>query len=185
VGYSGGTKKHPTYRNLGDHTETVEVDYDPTQISYGDLLKVFWASHHPDSSAWSRQYMNVIFYQNDEQKRLAEESKGRVAAQTGSPVQTAILPATSFTLAEDYHQKYYLRHAGEIFRELSHYYPNPGDLVNSRAAARLNGYVAGFGSPARLKEELPDLGLSPEAGQRLLATVAAKSTPPELCPVVR
>jgi peptide-methionine (S)-S-oxide reductase len=185
VGYSGGTKEHPTYRSLGDHTETVEVDFDPTQISYGDLLKVFWASHHPGSPAWSRQYMNAVFYHNDEQKRLAEESKARVAAQTGSPVQTAILPATGFTLAEDYHQKYYLRQAAGIFRELSHYYPNPADLVNSRAAARLNGYVAGYGSSAQLKEELPKLGLSPEAGQQLLASMAAKSPPSELCPVVR
>jgi peptide-methionine (S)-S-oxide reductase len=183
VGYSGGTKEHPTYRSLGDHTETVEVDYDPTQISYGDLLKVFWASHHPGSSAWSRQYMNVIFYHNDEQKRQAEESKARVAAQTGSPVQTAILPATEFTLAEDYHQKYYLRQAAGIFRELSHYYPNTGDLVASRAAARLNGYVAGYGSPAQLREELPELGLSPEAGQQLLAAVAAKSGTSQGCPV--
>jgi peptide-methionine (S)-S-oxide reductase len=185
VGYSGGAKKHPTYRSLGDHTETVEVDYDPKQISYDDLLKVFWASHHPGSSAWSRQYMNAIFYHNDEQKRLAEESKARVAAQTGSPVMTAILPATLFTLAEDYHQKYYLRQAAGLFRELSHYYPNPDGLVNSRAAARLNGYVAGYGSQAQLKEELPGLGLSPETGHQLLASLATKSTPPELCPVVR
>jgi peptide-methionine (S)-S-oxide reductase len=183
VGYSGGTKKHPTYRSLGDHTETVEVDYDPTQISYGELLKVFWASHHPGSAAWSRQYMNAIFYHNDEQKRLAEESKARVAAQTGRPVQTAILPATEFTLAEDYHQKYYLRQAGEIFRELSHYYPDSKDLVNSRAAARLNGYVAGYGSPAQLQEELPDLGLSPTAGQQLLASLASKPGLSQGCPV--
>ncbi len=183
MGYSGGTKKHPTYHNIGDHTETVEVDYDPQQISYEDLLKVFWASHHPGSPAWSRQYMNVIFYHNDEQKRLAEESKARMAAQTGSPVQTAVLPATLFTLAEGYHQKYYLRQAAGLFRELSHYYPDPHDLVNSRAAARLNGYVAGFGSPAQLKEELPGLGLSSQAGQQLLASLSSKPGPPEGCPV--
>jgi peptide-methionine (S)-S-oxide reductase len=183
VGYSGGTKEHPTYRSLGDHTETVEVDYDPTQISYGDLLKVFWASHHPGSAAWSRQYMNVIFYHNDEQKRLAEESKAQVAAQTGKPVQTVILPFTGFTLAEDYHQKYYLRQTPALVQELSRYYPDPGDLVNSRAAARLNGYVAGYGSPAQLKEELPGLGLSAETGQHLLASLTTKSKPSELCPV--
>jgi peptide-methionine (S)-S-oxide reductase len=183
VGYSGGTKQHPTYRSLGDHTETVEVDYDPTKISYADLLKVFWASHHPGSAAWSRQYMNVIFSHNGEQKRLAEESKAQIEARTGRPVQTAILPFTGFTLAEDYHQKYYLRQAPGLLRELSRYYPDSADLVNSRAAARLNGYVAGYGSPAQLKEELPGLGLSPEAGQQLLASLATKSTPSELCPV--
>jgi peptide-methionine (S)-S-oxide reductase len=163
----------------------VEVDYDPKQVSYEDLLKVFWASHHPGSPAWSRQYLNVIFYHNDEQQHLAEESKARVAAQMGMPVQTAILPATGFTLAEDYHQKFYLRQAPGLLRELSRYYPDEHDLVNSRAAARLNAYVAGYGSPAQLKEELPELGLSPEAGQQLLASLATKPTPTELCPVVR
>jgi peptide-methionine (S)-S-oxide reductase len=185
VGYAGGTKKHPTYHSLGDHTETVEVDYDPTKISYEDLLKVFWASHHPDAAPWSRQYMNVIFFHNDAQKRLAEASKAQVEAQTGRAVQTAILPFTGFTLAEDYHQKYYLRQTPALVQELSRYYPDPGDLVNSRAAARLNGYVAGFGSPAQLKEELPELGLSAEAGQHLLASLATKSPPSELCPVAR
>lgn len=183
VGYAGGARKHPTYRSLGDHTETVEVDYDPTHISFEELLEVFWASHNPGSQAWSRQYQNVIFTHNDDQKRLAAESKARVAAKMGSPVRTAILPATEFTLAEDYHQKYYLRQAAGIFREVSRHYPNPGDLVTSRAAARLNGYVAGFGSPAQLQEELPMLGLSPEAGQQLLAAVAAKSGHSQGCPL--
>jgi len=183
VGYSGGTKTHPTYRSLGDHTETVEVDYDPGKISYGELLEVFWASHQPDSPSWSRQYMKVIFTHNDDQKRLAEDSKARVAAKTGSPVQTAILPATEFTLAEDYHQKYYLRQVPRLFQELSRFYPNPADLVASRSAARLNGYVVGFGSPAQLQEELPELGLSPEAGQQLLAALTAKSGHPQGCPV--
>ncbi len=183
VGYEGGTKPHPTYRNLGDHTETVAVDYDPTQISYGDLLKIFWASHHPGSPAWSRQYMNVIFYHNAEQKRLAEESKAQVAAKTGVQVQTAILPATGFTLAEDYHQKYYLQQTPRLLAELSHFYPNSPDLVGSTVAARVNGYLAGFGSAAQLKEELPELGLSPATGQQLLSALAHQSGHPEGCPV--
>ncbi len=185
VGYSGGTKKQPTYRRLGDHTETVQVDYDPTKISYETLLEVFWSSHHPGSPSWSRQYMNVIFYHNEEQKRLAEASKARVAAKTGGQVHTAILPATEFTLAEDYHQKYYLRQASGLWRELSGFYPDLKNLVNSTAAARMNGYVAGYGSVVQLEEELPGLGLSPEAGQQLLASVAAKSGKAQGCPVPR
>lgn len=185
MGYAGGTKAHPTYRNLGDHTETVEVDYDPKQISYGDLLKVFWASHHPGSAPWSRQYMNVIFTHNDDQKRLAEDSKARVAAQTGAPVQTAILPATAFTLAEGYHQKYYLQQTPRLLREVQHFYPNPEDLAPSTAAARLNGYLAGYGAPAQLEEELPELGLAPDSGRQLLAALAAHAGPPQGCPVPR
>jgi peptide-methionine (S)-S-oxide reductase len=183
VGYAGGAKKHPTYRSLGDHTETVQVDYDPAVISYQELLEVFWASHDPARPAWSRQYMNVILYHNNEQQRLAEESRARVAAKLGKPVQTALLPATLFTLAEDYHQKYYLRQASGLWREVSHRFPKLEDLVNSRAAARLNGYVAGLGSPAQLEEELADLGLSPETGRQLLAWVTAKSGQGRGCPV--
>jgi peptide-methionine (S)-S-oxide reductase len=185
VGYAGGAKPHPTYRNLGDHTETVEVDYDPTQISYQELLDLFWASHHPGSPSWSRQYMNVIFYHNDDQKRLAEASQARMAEKTGNPVQTAILPATAFTLAEDYHQKYYLKMAPGPFQDLSRFYPNSADLVGSRVAARLNGYVGGYGSPAQLQEELPELGLSPETGRQLLAALTAKSGHPQGCPLPR
>jgi methionine-S-sulfoxide reductase len=183
VGYAGGTKPHPTYKNLGDHTETVEVDFDPTQISYGDLLKIFWASHHPGSAPWSRQYMNVIFYHNDDQKRLAEASKARVAAPTGGPVQTAILPATPFTLAEGYHQKYYLQQAPRPLGEWRHFFPNAEDLVPSTAAARLNGYLAGYGSAAQLEQELPEMGLAPDTGRQLLASLAAQAGHPQGCPV--
>jgi peptide methionine sulfoxide reductase MsrA len=61
VGYAGGMKKNPTYRSLGDHTETVQIDFDPSVIPYGELLAVFWESHEPGSSTWSRQYMNAVF----------------------------------------------------------------------------------------------------------------------------
>jgi hypothetical protein len=162
----------------------VEVDFDPTVISYQELLDVFWASHVPAFPSWSRQYMNVIFTHNDEQKRLAEESKAWIAAKSGE-VHTAILPATEFTLAEDYHQKYYLRHIPGLWRELSRFYPDLTSLVNSTAAARMNGYVAGYGSLGQLEEELPGLGLSPDAGRQLLSRVAAKSGKAQGCPVPR
>ena len=71
VGYTGGNKENPTYRTLGDHTESIEVDYDPGIISYADLLKVFWRSHDPGSRSWSRQYIAAIFYHNEEQKKQA------------------------------------------------------------------------------------------------------------------
>jgi hypothetical protein len=163
----------------------VQVDYDPTKIFYEKLLEVFWASHHPGYPSRSRQYMNAIFYYNNEQKRLAEESKARMAAKTGGQVYTAIFPATEFTLAEDYHQKYYLRQVPGLWRELSRFYPDLKNLVNSTAAARMNGYVAGYGSVGQLEEELPGLGLSSEAGQQLMASVTAKARKAQGCPVPR
>ncbi|MDZ7761250.1 MAG: peptide-methionine (S)-S-oxide reductase [Desulfovermiculus sp.] len=62
VGYSGGKKPNPTYHDLGDHTETLQVDYDPEAVSYPKLLEVFWESHSPEQSALSRQYMAAVFY---------------------------------------------------------------------------------------------------------------------------
>ena len=186
MGYSGGTKKNPTYHSLGDHTETIQIDYDPSQISYEDLLAVFWESHPPGAPSFSRQYRAVVFYHNAAQQRLALETKARIAAKIKGEVVTQILPATEFYLAEDYHQKYFLRRESELFNELSAIYPAAADLANSTAAARVNGYLAGYGARAGLEREIDSLGLSPAARKRLLASVpAAGSQPAQVCPVGR
>jgi hypothetical protein len=78
VGYAGGEMEEPSYGKMGDHTETVQVDFDPGRITYAQLLEIFWASHRPTSRNWSRQYMNAIFYHDDEQRRLAMVSKSVV-----------------------------------------------------------------------------------------------------------
>ena len=167
VGYSGGTKEAPTYYRLGDHTESVQVDYDPAQISYQELLDVFWKSHYTTVPVTSRQYMSVIFYHNEEQKRLVLESKERLEAELKSEVYTEILPASEFYIAKDYHQKYYLQNTTFLMKEFKAMYPNLNDFVNSTAAARVNGYIAGYGTSANLLEELDSLGLSPAGKQRL------------------
>jgi peptide-methionine (S)-S-oxide reductase len=145
----------------------VQVDFDPEKISYEQLLTVFWASHHPGSPLWSRQYMNAVFYHNEAQQRLALASKKQIAGKTQGEVYTQVLPAAEFYLAEDYHQKYYLRQVVPLYEELRRIYPDEGDFVNSTAAARLNGYLAGYGTEANFQSESPKLGLSP-AGQALL-----------------
>jgi peptide-methionine (S)-S-oxide reductase len=176
VGYAGGTTKNPTYRNLGDHSETVEIDFDPARISYAELLTVFWASHHPGVRPWSRQYLAAIFYHDEAQKKLALESREKAAARVQGEVFTQVMPATKFYLAEDYHQKYFLRQAPELFGEMAAFYPAARDLIGSTAAARLNGYVAGYGTPGNLKKELDALGLSAASREKLLALAAAKES---------
>ena len=166
VGYAGGTTKEPTYHNLGDHSETIQIDYDPTQISYTELLDVFWDSHDPSIKSGSRQYMSIIFYHNDEQKKLAMKTKEREAARTDE-IYTEIVPATEFYAAEAYHQKYQLRHAPDFMKEFAAIYPDDDDFMNSTAAARVNGYVGGYGRATDLEAELSDLGLSPEASEKL------------------
>ena len=173
VGYTGGNKENPTYRALGDHTESIEVDYDPGIISYEDLLKIFWRSHDPGSRSWSRQYMSAIFYHNEEQKKLALESRKREEAKTGGKMYTEIAPASRFYRAEDYHQKYYLRQRPELIRELKAIYPSNEDFQDSTVAARLNGYLAVKGSYAAIQAELGDL-LPPEESRKLLDIVQGR-----------
>jgi peptide-methionine (S)-S-oxide reductase len=168
VGYAGGTKENPTYYSLGDHSETVRVEYDPTQISYQQLLDVFWASHSPNYPPVSQQYASIVFYHNEEQRRLAEETKQREQDAVGGEIYTEIIPATEFYLAEDYHQKYYLRQVPELIRDMSTIYPETIDLVASTAAARINGYLGGHGSLEVLEAQIDSFGLSAEGKAKLL-----------------
>jgi methionine-S-sulfoxide reductase len=173
VGYAGGKKRNPTYYDLDDHSETLEIDYDPTRASYGKLLEVFWGSHDPQTRPWSRQYASIVFYHNDEQRRLAVESKNRVEARLGKKVYTEIRPYTGFYLAEDYHQKYFLRHMAPLRLEYASIYPDTTDYMNSTAAARVNGYIGGYGELGNLRANLDRLGLS-EEGKSLLARVGER-----------
>ena len=167
VGYGGGQTAAPTYRSIGDHTETVQIDYDPELISFEQLLEIFWDSHDPTRSARPGQYMRAVFYHNEQQRELAMASKAGLEGRTGSTVKTEIVPLRSFTMAEDYHQKFTLKHNKGLNKEITRIYPRHQDLVDSTAAARLNGYVGGYGSREQLAAEIDSLGLSAEAEEVL------------------
>ncbi len=120
-GYTGGDKENPTYNevcsgNTG-HREAVLVLYDPKEITYRELLEVFWKQIDPTDSGGQfadrgSQYKTAIFYYNEEQRRLSEESK-RILQESGifkKPIVTEILPAKAFYPAEEYHQDYYKKH---------------------------------------------------------------------------
>lgn len=163
----------PTYRNMGDHTETVQVDYDPERITYAQLLEIFWGSHQPTSRNWSRQYMNAIFYHDDEQRRLAMDSKAVVEQKIDGTVRSQVLPLRSFTMAENYHQKYILKQHAKLKSELSRVYPQHQDFVASTAVARLNGYAGGNGTRDQLSRELEILGLS-DKGKQVLSEMVGE-----------
>ena len=173
VGYAGGDKEDPTYRSLGNHAETIEIDYDPQQITYEELLELFWRSHEPATRPYSRQYASIIFYHDEEQKRLAEETMAREAERRGRSLYTEIVPYERFWLAEDYHQKDYLQGRDELLAEYQAIYPDAADFVNSTAVARVNGYAGGNGDLARLEAEIDDLGLS-AAGQERLREIVGR-----------
>lgn len=118
VGYMGGNLKNPTYEDVCSdttgHAEVVQVEYDPSKISYGELLDVFWNNHDPTTlnrqgPDVGTQYRSAIFYHTPEQEKQAIQSKESLknSGRYKKNVVTAIVPATEFYKAEDYHQQYY------------------------------------------------------------------------------
>jgi peptide methionine sulfoxide reductase msrA/msrB len=124
VGYAGGTTAHPTYEDLKTgrtgHAESVRVVFDPTKISYAEILETwFFRMHDPTTpnrqgNDVGSQYRSAIFYSTEEQKKVAEEVKAKIdkSGNWKKPVVTEIVPAGPFTPAEDYHQDYLQKHPG-------------------------------------------------------------------------
>ncbi len=117
VGYTGGTMKNPTYEDVctdkTGHAEAVEVTFDPTKITYDELLEMFWEIHDPtqlnrQGPDKGTQYRSAIFYHTPEQKEAAERSKQKLeqSKQYHKKIVTEITEATEFYQAEDYHQQY-------------------------------------------------------------------------------
>ena len=137
-GYSGGKAKNPTYDQVSSgstgHAEAVQILYDPTKITYAQLLDVFWRNVDPLDKGGQfcdrgSQYRSAIFYGTDEERQEAEASKARVEKRLGKPVATEIVAAGVFYPAEEYHQDFYRK--------------NP---------ARYNQYRTGCGRDRRLKQ---------------------------------
>jgi peptide-methionine (S)-S-oxide reductase len=118
-GYTGGTKDHPTYREVcGDrtgHAEAVEVEFDPAKVSYNRLLDIFWQIHDPtqvnrQGPDVGSQYRSGVFYLTPEQETAAKESREREQDKLSRPIATEITQASTFWPAEDYHQRYFEKH---------------------------------------------------------------------------
>jgi peptide-methionine (S)-S-oxide reductase len=121
VGYTGGRITDPTYEQVCSdstgHAEAVEVWFDPTTISYGDLLRTFWSIHNPTTrnrQGWDfgSQYRSAIFFHDAEQERLAIASRDEQQRTSTKPIVTEITVASAFYDAEDYHQRYFEKHGG-------------------------------------------------------------------------
>lgn len=128
-GFSGGTVKNPAYEEVctgtTGHAEVAQITFDPKIISYSQLLDVFWHTHDPTTlnrqgEDIGTQYRSVIFYHNDEQKRIAEESKKKTDSSGlwDAPIVTEIVPFTEFYPAPDYHQNYYNNNSNKPYCSL-------------------------------------------------------------------
>lgn len=123
-GYEGGSMKNPTYEQVctgrTGHAEVCQVKFDPTVISFEELLEIFWKTHDPTTlnqqgADRGTQYRSVIFYHNDEQKELSHKYKKKLDASGAfqNKIVTEISPISEFYVAEDYHQDYYRKNPGQ------------------------------------------------------------------------
>lgn len=121
VGYTGGTTTNPSYEDVctdrTGHAEAVEVTFDPSLVSYEDLLSTFWSIHDPtqlnrQGPDHGTQYRSAIFFHGDDQKEAAEKSKAGLESEGRfqRPIVTAVVQAPEFYEAEEYHQRYYEKH---------------------------------------------------------------------------
>ncbi len=162
----------PTYRDLGNHSEAIAIDFDPELITYEDLLDIYWDSHRPTRKAWSNQYASSIFFHSPEQERAANESRDRQAEIWDSKIHTKIRPASRFYRAEDYHQKYRLRNHRGLAGEFARIFASDREFVDATATARVNGFLSGYGRADQIEAELKRLGVTDEARQRFLKLLA-------------
>jgi peptide-methionine (S)-S-oxide reductase len=115
-GYAGGTVANPTYKQVctgtTGHAEVVQVEFDPSVVTYAEVLHTFWECHDPTTldrqgPDAGTQYRSVIFYHNDQQKMIAEKSRSEAQKEFSDPIVTEIQPLKAFYKAEDYHQQYF------------------------------------------------------------------------------
>jgi peptide-methionine (S)-S-oxide reductase len=164
VGYAGGTALQPDYRDMGDHSETIEFDFDADLVSYDRLLETFWGHHNPVNvnGYKDRQYQSLLLYRDSEQGEAFHRVKRRLETEKGGPLETEINPYRAFHLAEPRHQKYYLKRYPDAVAKLSRLYPSEEELTNATLAARLNGLAKGYTSMERLLDEMREWPIGEE-----------------------
>jgi peptide-methionine (S)-S-oxide reductase len=147
VGYAGGTTPSPTYEAIGDHSEAVQIEYDPTVTTFEALLAVALEEHDPTDQPRKRQYQHVLFYETEEERGAIENALEGLAVPS---VETRVERLGEFTVAEPYHQKFALRgkrYVTNAFEEAGY---GVAEVREPPAAAKLNAVLAG--------RDVPELG---------------------------
>jgi len=161
VGYCGGEKPFPTYRSIGDHTETTQIEFDPKVVTYEALLSEFLEGHDPRPRR-STQYASIIFPHNPAQREAAERALAAFAASNGGArPSTIIKPVSVFYSAEHYHHKYYLQQSSPALVAALCAAEGLGDpkampvdaFADSHLLTVFNGFAGDYG-PRRYREEM-------------------------------
>lgn len=174
VGYAGGATEAPTYDDLGDHIETLRVEYDPSRVSYADLLLLFWARHDPTRPPFKRQYQPALFPCTPAQEEQARASRAARTDELETELATELIVDPPFYRAEAYHQKHALRRHPALLHAVQAPYPDEQTFTDAPAAALVNGYVGGARAPRHLDNDLPQLNLPPDAAETLRTLVARR-----------
>lgn len=173
VGYAGGTTEQPTYREMGDHAETVEIGFDAEVISVDRLLETFWNNHNPVNinGYKGRQYQSLLLYRDEAQAEAFNRVKQRMASAAGHTLETEIAPFAAFYPAESRHQKYYLKRYPDALEKLRGLYESEEAFMRSKLAARLNGIAKGFANLAPVLLEIETWPIEPGERNALMERV--------------
>ncbi|NOV02284.1 peptide-methionine (S)-S-oxide reductase MsrA [Paenibacillus planticolens] len=170
VGFAGGTTDNPTYRQLGDHTEVVEVDFDSVNVKLETILQVFWSAHNPVNinDYKGRQYKSLVLFRDPEQLRIISEVMKSYEEQGNETPDTEVAPFSGFYIAEDRHQKYYLKRFPDAIDKLRPLFPTEEELTNATLAARLNGLSKGYTNMEKIIKEIRTWHLNGEEQEEII-----------------
>lgn len=173
TGYAGGTLADPTYRRIGDHTETIEVEFDPAVLTYEEILRIFWNNHNPINinGYKGRQYQSMLLYRSPGQREAIQHVLEELRASGKEEPATEIHPFTIFYPAEEKHQKYYLKRHPDAVGKLLGLYSSISDMDRSTLAARLNGLAKGYTNRSGIVEEVKRWPLPERERERIIGRV--------------
>jgi peptide-methionine (S)-S-oxide reductase len=155
VGYAGGTTSDPSYHSLGDHTEVVQIDFDPAIIAYRTLVEAAVQQHTLHTQPRKTQYQHIVFASTPAQRTAIDAVLGELG-ETAAGIETRIEHLSQFYPAEDYHQKYRLRSASSFLSVFEAAGYTDEEIRDSPIAAKLNGYVAGHAVDLDVDLPAPD-----------------------------
>ncbi len=170
TGYAGGTSTSPKYQDVGFHSEVIEIDYDPSKISYEALATLFFESHNATSRPYYQRVKSLLFFRDETEKDIAQkiiEQQKKIAVQRGLLVYTELKPYDVFYLAEPEHQLKALKAETSLYSELLEMFGDESKLQNSILGSKLNAFLYGFGDRSDIESVLNQSGLSEASKLRI------------------